>query len=118
MDAMELYNAIQKTVADMLASYQLTDFAMGRVLTADPLKGKYEVKLEDSGGMVIDEKNLVLTTNVTDLQVLVESFCESPLCPSPIPGVVMNSIKAGDRLVLIKSSRGQRYIIIGKAVAF
>jgi hypothetical protein len=108
IDTAPLANTIRMIVENTLRSWDLTDYAAGTVISASPLRVRLHERL------ILEAKDLVLTTNVMDQQVEVESLCANPQCSNPIPGKIMNGLAVGDKLILIKASRGQNFVVIGK----
>jgi hypothetical protein len=105
IDTMPLANTIRMIVENTLKNWDLTDYVAGTVISASPLRVRLHERL------ILEAKDLVLTTNVMDSRVPTESYC--PNC-GIIPGFVMNALDKGDKLILIKASRGQSFVVIGK----
>jgi len=108
MSGAALCKAIKTVVDTQLEASNLTDLAIGTVVSATPLRVKIE-----GNNLEIEAKNLILTTNVADEKVDCYTVCPEH---GKEYGFIMNALATGDKLVLIKTSKGQRYIVIGKVV--
>lgn len=108
MSGAALCKAIKTIVDTQMEASNLTDIAIGTVTSAQPLKVKVE-----GNNLEIEAKNLVLTTNVVNERVPCYTLCPEH---GQEFGFIMNALAVGDKLVLLKTSKGQRYIVIGKVV--
>ncbi|MGI6361009.1 MAG: DUF2577 family protein [Bacillota bacterium] len=102
LDVQPLNNMLKHLVENSLNNWDLTDYALGTVVSEAPLR----VKLHDK--LTLEQKDLLLTTAVTDDQLPVEC--------SGAQGFVKNALTVGDRLVLLKAGRGQTFVVLGKVV--
>lgn len=105
IDTTPLANTIRMIVENTLRSWDLTDYAAGTVISVSPLRVRLHERL------ILEAKDLVLTTNVMDEKVPCYTLCPEH---GREYGKIMNALEVGDKLILIKASRGQNFVVIGK----
>ncbi|MGI5891997.1 MAG: DUF2577 family protein [Bacillota bacterium] len=108
LDTNALADTIKLMIENMLNNWDLTDYAAGTVININPLRVRLHERL------ILEEKDLVLTTNVMDQKVPVSNFCPEHGEES---GFIMDAVAPGDKLIMLKAARGQTYVVIGKAVS-
>lgn len=118
-DANELVALLKKAALDAVEASKPVNVYFGEVLSASPLKINVEQK------MILGEKQLILSRNVTDFttMVTVDWLTESSLSTHThkITGkkkiTVHNGLVVGDEVILIRQQEGQKFIVwdrIGK----
>lgn len=110
----DLYSMLKQIVADQLGSYGLTDYRIGTVVQASPLR----LQLDDQD--FVGESFLLLTEAVKykalDLkhshqagEIRTDEQLMEPVIVNP-------GLAVGDKVLLLKVARGQKFIILSKVV--
>lgn len=105
MSSVSWVQMIKQIAMDAVRAAKLTDYQVGTVTAVSPLK----VKLSNT--MTLDADFLQVTRNVTDYECTIEIDRTDHTC------TVKNALKAGDKVLLIRKSGGQKYVIIDKVVS-
>ncbi len=131
LDANELVGAMKRAASDAVDASKPVNVYFGKVVSASPLKINVEQK------MILGEKQLVLTRNVTDYKTKISganvqnyyytgSTTESGTAPVSPPHVhavgkiqitVHNGLAAGDEVILIRQQGGQKFIVVDRVGA-
>lgn len=126
-DANDFTKAIKKAAMDAMEASKPVNVFFGKVTSASPLKINVEQK------MMLGEKQLVLTRNVTDYTTSitggnVKNFYytgdidsgTAPVSPDHVHAIgkvnikVHNALKVGDEVVLIRQQEGQKFIVVDR----
>ena len=99
-----LVQLIKKIAMDAVRSAKMSDYKIGTVSGVSPLIIKMSNTLE------IDEDFLYLSRNVTDYEV------EIKIGDVIQSRTVLNSLKVGEKVLMLRKSGGQEYIIIDRVV--
>lgn len=89
---------------DAIEASKPSDFCFGKVTSVSPLKISIEQK------MTLSSAQLVLTRNVTDFDV------EFTINDETKEMTICNSLKIGEKVVLIKQKGGQKYLVLDRVV--
>ena len=103
---MSLTEIIQRLVQQNIEAQKLTDIATGTVTSTSPLKISISVDLPPIG-----ENALVLTENVKawDEQTTIEYGGVTQTAT-----IHHNGLNVGDKVVMIRVSKGQRFIVLSR----
>ena len=124
-DANGLVEAVKKAAMDVQKSTKPVNVYFGEVLSKSPLAINVEQK------MLLGEKQLILTRNVTDYMttVTVQWTAENSVPPDgetaaapahthKIVGtknfLMHNELEKGDRVILIRQQEGQKFIVVDR----
>lgn len=123
-DAVNLTGAIQKVVSKTLKAAKLSDISYGTVTSTNPLKIMTDQKVE------LYERMLVLTRNVTDYEVDIETSWQTEEKSGgsgddsfashrhEIRGrkkmKVYNALQTGDRVLLVRMQNTQQRIVLDR----
>lgn len=102
-EATEFVKIIKKAAIDAVESTKPVQIFFGTVENTKPLKINVEQK------MVLGEKQLILTRNVTDYET---SIREGDIKKY----IVFNGLQLGDKVLLIRQQGGQKYIVWDKVI--
>lgn len=90
----------------------------GTVISESPLKIQVDQKL------VLYSSMLILSRNVTDYEVFLKTKHVTKAADGHIheiegefPYIVLNALKAGEKVILIRQQGGQKYYVIDRAVS-
>lgn len=117
---------IKLIVSNMLENMKLTDYVFGEVTSISPLKIRLDQKLE------LPESVLILTFPVRELKINLAhkhqylngeatsiTQIESPE-DSDISNfnevIIVEGLKIGDKVTLLRVEKGQKYIVLSKVV--
>ena len=112
----ELVRAVQSIATGVISSMKLTDVFVGTVTSAEPLKVQIDQKL------ILGKEQLVLTRNVTDYEskISINWVTDSSEHNHTLKGEhtvkYLNSLKNGEKVVLLRYKNGQKYVIIDRVV--
>ena len=113
----DLVRAVQSIVTGVISSMKLTDVFVGTVISAEPLKVQIDQKL------ILAKEQLVLTRNVTDYESKINinwttdtSSSHAHTLKNEHTVKYLNSLKNGEKVVLLRYKNGQKYVIIDRAV--
>ena len=127
----ELVRAVQSIATGVISSMKLTDVFVGTVTSAEPLKVQIDQKL------ILTKEQLVLTRNVTDYtsKINIDWVSDSTDHTHSFSGTgtvgsnshthtlkgehtvkYLNSLKNGEKVVLVRYKNGQKYVIIDRVV--
>ncbi len=107
----ELYDAMKNVAKTVVENSELCDIVIGQVVSISPL----EVKISDR--ISLDSDQLLLTQAVTQKTVNCAHIHKSDDPTGlPTPIIVIEGLKAGDEVLLLKVQKGQRYVILSKVV--
>ena len=98
---------IKKAAIEAVEASNPTKLIYGTVRSTSPLSIKIDQKF------TIPEEFLVLTKNVRDyeVEVTMNLFTENKSGGS---GTIHNSLKVGDKVILLREQGGQKYIVLDK----
>lgn len=97
-DALELVKAVKRVSVDAVNSAKPVEACFGKVIGVSPMKIFVEQKL------VLGEAQLVLCRNVCNFFTTVDGkYVE-----------VLNGLKVGETVVLIRQQGGQRYLVLDR----
>ncbi len=99
----ELIGVLQQIVQEGNKAMNPTDIAYGTVISASPLSIQTDLSLPP-----IPAAGLVLTSGVVRNEVSVKGGSGGTV-------VLNEGLSVGDRVVMLKVSKGQRYIVLSKA---
>ena len=127
MDANGIVKKVHQAAIDAMESTKPVNVYFGEVVSASPLKINVEQK------MVLGEKQLILTRNVTDFKTKITAgniknyyytgdvnSGTAPVSPSHVHAVgtidvtVHNGLAVGDGVILIRQQKGQRFIVVDR----
>lgn len=127
MDANGIVKKVHQAAIDAMESTKPVNVYFGEVVSASPLRINVEQK------MVLGEKQLILTRNVTDFKTKITAgniknyyytgYVNSgtaPVSPSHVHAVGMidvtvhNGLAVGDGVILIRQQEGQRFIVVDR----
>lgn len=95
---------IKQVAMDAVRAAKLSDYQTGTVVSTDPLT----VKLSNKA--TLDADFLQLTRNVTDYECTLECGDAQQVYE------VKNALRAGERVLMLRKTGGQRYMIIDRVV--
>lgn len=114
-DATQLIKVIKRTALEAVDASKPVNIYFGEVVSAAPLKINVEQK------MVLGEKQLILTRQVTDytIDADIDWFTENDEGHSHnIKGkkkmTVYNSLKKGESVIIARQQGGQKFIVIDR----
>ena len=126
-DANELVNTLKRAAVEAVKAGKPVNVYFGEVVSASPLKINVEQK------MILGEKQLVLSRNVTDFKTKITAgniknyyytgdvnSGTAPVSPSHVHAVgtieitVHNGLAVGDEVILIRQQEGQRFIVVDR----
>ena len=126
-DANELVNTLKRAAVEAVEAGKPVNVYFGEVVSASPLKINVEQK------MILGEKQLVLSRNVTDFKTKITAgniknyyytgdvnSGTAPVSPSHVHAVgtieitVHNGLAVGDEVILIRQQEGQRFIVVDR----
>lgn len=127
-DANELVETLKRAAVEAMQATKPVNVYFGEVVSAAPLKINVEQK------MVLGEKQLILSRNVTDFKTSITggniknyyytgSTTDSgtaPVSPSHVHAVgkieitVHNGLVVGDEVILIRQQEGQKFIVLDR----
>ncbi len=101
----DLVAAIKKAAKQAVDASDPTTWMLGKVTNADPLEISVEQRL------TLDADNLILTRNVTDYttQANYNGGGKHQI-------TIYNGLNAGDLVLLIRQSGGQKFIVVDRVV--
>lgn len=127
MDANGIVKKVHQAAIDAMESTKPVNVYFGEVVSASPLKINVEQK------MILGEKQLVLSRNVTDFKTKITAgniknyyytgdvnSGTVPVSPSHVHAVgtieitVHNGLAVGDGVILIRQQEGQRFIVVDR----
>lgn len=127
MDANGIVKKVHQAAIDAMESTKPVNVYFGEVVSASPLKINVEQK------MVLGEKQLILTRNVTDFKTKITAgniknyyytgdvnSGTAPVSPSHVHAVgtidvtVHNGLAVGDGVILIRQQEGQNFIVVDR----
>lgn len=126
-DANELVDTLKRAAVEAVEAGKPVNVYFGEVVSASPLKINVEQK------MVLGEKQLILTRNVTDFKTKITAgniknyyytgdvnSGTAPVSPLHVHAVgtidvtVHNGLAVGDGVILIRQQEGQRFIVVDR----
>lgn len=126
-DANELVDTLKRAAVEAVKAGKPVNVYFGEVVSASPLKINVEQK------MILGEKQLVLSRNVTDFKTKITAgniknyyytgdvnSGTAPVSPSHVHAVgtieitVHNGLAVGDGVILIRQQEGQRFIVVDR----
>ena len=126
MDANGIVKKVHQAAIDAMESTKPVNVYFGEVMSVSPLKIDVEQK------MILGEKQLILTRNVTDFKTKITAgniknyyytgdvnSGTAPVSPSHVHAVgtiditVHNGLAVGDGVILIRQQEGQKSVILG-----
>jgi len=127
MDANGIVKKVHQAAIDAMESTKPVNVYFGEVMSVSPLKIDVEQK------MILGEKQLILTRNVTDFKTKITAgniknyyytgdvnSGTAPVSPSHVHAVgtievtVHNGLAVGDEVILIRQQEGQRFIVVDR----
>lgn len=126
-DANELVDTLKRAAVEAVEAGKPVNVYFGEVVSASPLKINVEQK------MILGEKQLVLSRNVTDFKTKITAgniknyyytvdvnSGTAPVSPLHVHAVGMieitvhNGLAVGDGVILIRQQEGQRFIVVDR----
>ena len=126
-DANELVDTLKRAAVEAVEAGKPVNVYFGEVVSASPLKINVEQK------MILGEKQLVLSRNVTDFKTKITAgniknyyytgdvnSGTAPVSPSHVHAVgtiditVHNGLAVGDGVILIRQQEGQKFIVVDR----
>lgn len=103
MSDKSIYEIIKQIAQNTIENSNLTDIRLGVVESVNPLKVRLTQKL------ILTENFLELTKNVKDYEtkIVINGRTETIK--------VLNGLKKGERVLMIKYQNGQKYLILERA---
>ena len=127
MDANGIVKKVHQAAIDAMESTKPVNVYFGEVMSVSPLKIDVEQK------MILGEKQLILTRNVTDFKTKITAgniknyyytgdvnSGTAPVSPSHVHAVgtiditVHNGLAVGDGFILIRQQEGQKFIVVDR----
>lgn len=127
MDANGIVKKVHQAAIDAMESTKPVNVYFGEVMSVSPLKIDVEQK------MILGEKQLVLSRNVTDFKTKITAgniknyyytgdvnSGTAPVSPSHVHAVgtiditVHNGLAVGDGVILIRQQEGQKFIVVDR----
>lgn len=127
MDANGIVKKVHQAAIDAMESTKPVNVYFGEVMSVSPLKIYVEQK------MILGEKQLILTRNVTDFKTKITAgniknyyytgdvnSGTAPVSPSHVHAVgtievtVHNGLAVGDGVILIRQQEGQKFIVVDR----
>lgn len=127
MDANGIVKKVHQAAIDAMESTKPVNVYFGEVMSVSPLKIDVEQK------MILGEKQLILTRNVTDFKTKITAgniknyyytgdvnSGTAPVSPSHVHAVgtievtVHNGLAVGDGVILIRQQEGQKFIVVDR----
>lgn len=105
-EAIELVKIIKKAAIDAVESTKPVQIFFGTVENTNPIRINVEQK------MVLGEKQLILTRNVTDYETGIQEGKEGDIKKY----IVFNGLQPGDKVLLVRQQGGQKYIVWDKVI--
>lgn len=99
----ELIDVLQGIMQDNQEAQKPADVAMGRVVSVSPLSIQVESTMQ-----AIPAVALILTSSVTAKTAAVQGGEGGTV-------VINEGLAEGDRVIMLRTSKGQRYIVLSKA---
>lgn len=106
LDANEFVSTIKRAAIEAVEACKPVNVYFGEVVSASPLKINVEQK------MLLGEKQLILTRNVTDYTTTVSVNWSYESGKKKI--TIHNGLAAGDKVVLLRRQGGQEFIVMDK----
>lgn len=102
-DANELVRAMKRTAIDAVEASKPVNVYFGEVIAVSPLKINMEQK------MTLEEAHLTLSRNVINFktQVTIGTMGKQEI-------IMHNALTVGDKVLLIRQQKGQKYIVIDR----
>lgn len=123
-DFNKLVDTFKTLVTDTMNAYVMSDIVIGEVISTSP----YQIQVDPK--IIIPESNLVFTKNTTDwtAEISVDHVTENRAGGVGAAEyqshnhdyvgrkkfLIHNSLKVGDKVILIQESGGQRYIVLDR----
>lgn len=123
-DFNKLVDTFKMLVTDTMNAYVMSDIVIGEVISTSP----YQIQVDPK--IIIPESNLVFTKNTTDwtAEISVDHVTENRAGGGGYAEfsshnhdyvgrkkfLIHNSLKVGDKVILIQESGGQRYIVLDR----
>lgn len=123
-DFNKLVDTFKTLVTDTMNAYVMSDIVIGEVISTSP----YQIQVDPK--IIIPETNLVFTKNTTDwtAEISVDHVTENRAGGVGAAEyqshnhdyvgrkkfLIHNSLKVGDKVILIQESGGQRYIVLDR----
>lgn len=126
-DAKGIIKKVHQAAIDAMESTKPVNVYFGEVMSVSPLKIDVEQK------MILGEKQLILTRNVTDFKTKITAgniknyyytgdvnSGTAPVSPSHVHAVgtiditVHNGLAVGDGVILIRQQEGQKFIVVDR----
>ena len=98
----ELIGILQEIIQDSQKAQKPADVAMGRVVSVSPLSIQIESTMQ-----AIPAVALILTSSVTAKTAAVQGGEGGTV-------VINEGLAEGDRVIMLRASKGQRYIVLSK----
>lgn len=127
LDVNEFVETLKKAAVEAVEATKPVNVYFGEVISASPLKIKVEQK------MILGEKQLVLSRNVTDFKTKITAgntqnyyytggvnSGTAPVSPPHIHAVgtieitVHNGLAVGDEVILARQQKGQKFIVLDR----
>ena len=115
----DLVRLIKRAAAEAVAAQKPADIRYGTVACAGPLEILLEQRLS------LGAEQLILPRCMTDHEMEIEAELEtvaagenahSHALPERMKIMVMNSLKAGEHVLLLRVPGGQKYIVMGRVM--
>ncbi len=101
-----MVNMMQAVVQNILCNWGLTDYACGTVTAAAPLQVQIHERL------VLGEEHLIFTVGSGEYRLISDPGVETGFRLQ-----LQQSFTPGERLILLRVLRGQKFIVLSKVVA-
>lgn len=95
----EMIDVLHKIIQDTMSAQKPADVAFGTVTGVSPLAVRIEGTMQD-----LPAAALILTSAVTKKVVQIQGGTV----------VINEGLKSGDKVILLRASRGQRFVILSK----
>lgn len=119
--ASALHQTIRKMINESLDYKNISDWEYGTVVKSEPLEIMVNQKI------TLTKSFLEVLPQLSDYKIKVEYEKDPEPEPEPQPGndeedpeiiekeiTIKNSLEIGDRVILLKKSEGQRYLVLAK----
>lgn len=100
-DTVKFIETIKKVALSAVKATKPTEIMYGTVKQINPLKVELNQKL------ILEENDLILTDNVIDFETEITAV-------EKLTAIVHNSLKSGDKVILLRVQGGQQFIVLNK----
>lgn len=112
-DANELVETLKKAAVDAMEAKKPVNVYFGEVISSSPLKINVEQK------MILSEKQLILSRNVTDFKTElsggdIQKLLNSSKSAYSAEITIHNGLVVGDEVIIVRQQEGQKFIVLDR----